>query len=55
MDFRVDGAGTPHAIDVNPNPDLSRGAGLCLAAERAGMTYEDLVEGILRETIERKR
>lgn len=55
VDFRLDSAGAPHALDVNPNPDLSRGAGLCLAAERAGMTYEDLVEGIVREAIERKR
>lgn len=55
VDFRLDADGNPYVLDVNPNPDLSRGAGLCLAAERAGMTYEDLVEGILRETIERKR
>jgi D-alanine-D-alanine ligase len=55
VDFRLDSEGAPFALDVNPNPDLSRGAGLCLAAERAGMTYEDLVEGIVREAIERKR
>ena len=55
VDFRLDSGGAPYALDVNPNPDLSRGAGLCLAAERAGMMYEDLVEGIVREAIERKR
>lgn len=55
VDFRLGADGTPYALDVNPNPDLSRGAGLCLAAERAGMTYEDLVEAIVREALERPR
>lgn len=48
VDMRVDRRGRPFVIDVNPNPDLSRGAGLSLAAERAGMTYEQMVTGILR-------
>lgn len=47
VDLRVDARG-PFVIDVNPNPDLSRGAGLCLAAERAGIGYGELVSGILR-------
>jgi D-alanine-D-alanine ligase len=47
VDLRLDARG-PFVVDVNPNPDLSRGAGLCLAAERAGIGYEELVVGILR-------
>jgi D-alanine-D-alanine ligase len=48
VDFRVDGAGRPYAVDINPNPDFSRGAGFHLAGERAGYTYEDLVEIVVR-------
>jgi D-alanine-D-alanine ligase len=47
IDLRVDDRGA-FVIDVNPNPDLSPGAGLCVAAERAGIAYPELVEGILR-------
>lgn len=55
VDLRVDPAGSPYVIDVNPNPDLSRGAGLCLAAERAGIAYEALIEGLLRGAARRAR
>lgn len=55
VDLRVDAEGRPFVIDVNPNPDLSRGAGLCLAAERAGLSYEQLVEGIVRGAARRAR
>lgn len=48
VDLRLDARG-PFVIDVNPNPDLSRGAGLCFAAERAGLSYEATVRGIIEE------
>lgn len=51
VDFRVDRAGNPYAVDVNPNPDFSRGAGFHLAGERAGHTYEDLVELVVRAAL----
>ena len=51
VDFRVDAAGSPFVVDVNPNPDFSRGAGFHLAGERGGMTYEDLVEHVARTAI----
>lgn len=44
IDMRVGDDGDPSVIDVNPNPDLSRSAGLALAAERSGIRYERLVE-----------
>lgn len=55
VDLRVDEGGSPYVIDVNPNPDLSRGAGLCLAAERAGIEYPRLVAGILAGASRRAR
>ncbi|MBM4283479.1 MAG: hypothetical protein FJ137_22960 [Deltaproteobacteria bacterium] len=47
VDLRVDRAGCPFVIDVNPNPDLSRDAGLALAASRAGIEYATLIEGLV--------
>jgi len=48
VDFRVDASGHPYVVDINPNPDFSRGAGFHLAGERAGYSYEDLVEIVVR-------
>lgn len=55
VDMRLDASGAPFVIDVNPNPDLSPGAGLQLAAARAGIGYEQLVEGLLRGAARRAR
>lgn len=55
VDLRIDAEGRPFVIDVNPNPDLSYGAGLCLAAERAGIGYQGLVLGILAGAVRRAR
>jgi D-alanine-D-alanine ligase len=51
VDFRVDAQGNPYAIDANPNPDFSTGAGFHLAGERAGYAYEDLVELVVRAAL----
>jgi D-alanine-D-alanine ligase len=47
VDVRVDGRGRPFVIDVNPNPDLSPGAGVARQAAAVGWTYTDLVRHIL--------
>jgi D-alanine-D-alanine ligase len=52
-DFRVDPEGTPWVLEVNPNPCISADAGLAAAAERAGMSYKELVGRILRPVLER--
>lgn len=52
IDFRVDARG-PVVIDVNPNVDLTRGAGMHLAAERAGIPYEELIWRIVGAAAER--
>lgn len=53
IDVRLDRDGRPFVIDVNPNPDLSRGAGLSLAAERAGISHEQLIEIIVQSAARR--
>jgi D-alanine-D-alanine ligase len=46
VDLRLDGAGTPYVIDVNPNPDISPDAGVARAAAVAGMDYPALIERV---------
>lgn len=47
VDFRVDEAGRPWVLEVNPNPCLSPDAGYMAAAERAGLSLAAVVEAIV--------
>jgi D-alanine-D-alanine ligase len=53
VDIRVDDAGKPWILEVNPNPDLTDEAGLSRMAKAAGWDYAELIrriaEGALRE------
>jgi D-alanine-D-alanine ligase len=42
-----------HVIEVNPNPHLASNGELSLAARQKGMTYPDLIEGILGRALAR--
>ena len=42
-----------HVIEVNPNPHLASGGELALAARQRGMSFPDLVEGILARALAR--
>ncbi|MCL4558470.1 MAG: D-alanine--D-alanine ligase [Deltaproteobacteria bacterium] len=48
MDFRVASGGRPYMLEVNTLPGLTPLSYVPKIAENKGMSYEDLVEGILR-------
>jgi D-alanine-D-alanine ligase len=43
VDLRLDEAGQPWIIEVNPNPDISDDAGLSRMAQAVGWSYDDLI------------
>jgi D-alanine-D-alanine ligase len=55
VDLRVDAAGTPWVIDVNPNCDISPDAGVARSAAAAGMSYVELVDAIAQAAWRRIR
>ena len=58
VDLRVDRAGRPWILEVNPNPDISDDAGLSAMADARGWTYPELVMRIFdgaRAAAERRR
>lgn len=54
VDLRVDAAGRPFVVDVNPNCDLGPDAGLARAAARAGFRYPELVWTIVCAALRRR-
>ena len=55
VDLRLEKDGTPYVIDVNPNCDLSNGAGVSRAASYGGVAYAELIERICLIATERQR
>ncbi len=54
VDIRANGHG-PYILEVNPNPDIDKDAGLFRSAKAAGMTYSDLIAKVLEFATENKR
>ena len=53
VDLRLAADGTPYVIDVNPNCDLSDGAGVCRAASFGGLAYADLIDRVVAAAMSR--
>ncbi len=49
VDFRVDQGGNPFILEVNLNPCIARDSGFVAAAERYGLTYEQMIALIIKE------
>lgn len=47
VDFRVDRAGVPMVVDINPNPGLTSDAGFMAAAARQGLTLREVVRQLM--------
>jgi D-alanine-D-alanine ligase len=47
IDLRLDEAGNPWVIEANPNPQIARGEDFAASAEKAGLTYESVLQRIL--------
>jgi D-alanine-D-alanine ligase len=53
VDLRVDAAGQPYVIDINPNCDLHPQSGFARAASGAGIGYADLALHLVELALER--
>jgi D-alanine-D-alanine ligase len=53
VDLRVDAAGQPYVLEVNPNPDISDSAGLSRMAKARGWEYDKLIAAIVDEALSR--
>jgi D-alanine-D-alanine ligase len=46
-DFRIDSAGKPWLLEINPNPDIGPESGFMAASRRAGLDEEDVLHRIV--------
>jgi D-alanine-D-alanine ligase len=53
VDLRLAADGTPYVIDVNPNCDLSDGAGVSRAASYGGLSYPELIWRVCKAALAR--
>lgn len=51
VDFRVDKSGRPWVLEVNANPCISPDSGFVAASEKAGLTYNQVIERIMKDSI----
>lgn len=54
VDMRMDEAGKVNVIEVNPNPDISPGAGAARQALASGMNYTQFIDKIVKLALEKK-
>ena len=54
VDMRLTKDNELYVLEVNPNPDLTEGAGFMRSAEAAGYTFDQILEKIIFFALERK-
>ena len=47
VDVRLDAAGHPHVLDVNPNPEIAPGCGMHLAVTNAGWEWPRFIQKLI--------
>ena len=47
IDLRLDEAGNPWVIEANPNPQIAKGEDFAASAEKAGLSYETVLQRII--------
>jgi D-alanine-D-alanine ligase len=52
VDIRMDDEGVPRVLEVNCNPLLDRGVGIARSAEKAGISYGELMQVIIKAAFE---
>ncbi len=55
VDVRLAATGVPYVVDVNPNCDLSSGAGMARAAAAVGIDHASLIGLLVRYAMRRRR
>jgi D-alanine-D-alanine ligase len=55
IDFRLTPEGRPSILEANPNPDLSPRAGLPGVLAGVGLTYRELIAGVVEQALSRAR
>jgi D-alanine-D-alanine ligase len=53
VDFRITPRGRPYVLEINTVPGMTETSLLPMAAAQVGMTYDDLVEQILKSALYR--
>ena len=51
VDLRLSSDNEPFVIEVNPNPDIGKDEDFASSAEKAGLSWEQLIQAILSEGI----
>jgi GNAT superfamily N-acetyltransferase len=53
--MRLSDKGEPYVLEVNPNPDITRGSGLEQALTAAGITYDTFIATLISNAMSRQR
>ncbi len=54
IDIRMDNEQNVYVLEVNPNPDISLGAGLARSVQKSGLSYCEFIEMVLNYAWDRK-